>query len=1126
VGILFCFWNTPARGQETRGTILGTVTDSSGATIPNARVTVTNLGTGVAAPSTTNTEGAYAVPFLIPGTYNVKVEHDGFKSAERQPVALRVADRLRLDFVLEVGQVSDRVVVTAEAPLLETATSNRGQVITGKQITHLPLASKNVNRLVDLTAGVQFTGGMQFARPFDGGGSSNFAINGGRTGQNEFQLDGVPNNFTGGHNVSAVPPIESVQEFKVQTNTYDAQYGRTSGGVVSLSVKSGTNRIHGAAYEYLRRTALNANSYANNANNTPRAFYTSDQWGFEIDGPVILPKYNGRDRTFFMFAYERYRDQLPRPTIGSVPTAEQRRGDFSQTRNANGTLRTIYDPLLIRPNPAFDPSRPVTASNLQYLRTPFEGNRIPESRMNPIALKVLADIPLPNQTGDPVTHQNNWLGGGVTENNKNYSFIGRVDHSFGSTWRMFGRFNKEHRDGGQIDYYGWGTAATSKSHGSERDDGAVLDLVGTLSPTTIFNARAGVTWARQGSTPYPFDMASLGIPPQLISQLQNPNRYPIFEFQEYMSTGRNEGNLNSNVNYTFLTNLVKIAGAHSMKFGFEYRMMRAASILRANAQGTYEFSRSWTSLTPQVSDANSGNAIASFLLGYMSEASAAVNVAPYWSWHYPVLFFQDDWQVTPQLTLNLGLRWDYESPPVERYNRQNRGFDFNARNPYQVPGMELRGGLLFAGVDGQPTTTFNKDFNNWQPRVGAAYRPFASKPLVLRGGVGRYFYPLADFGTTTGFSQVTTAVVSTPDFLPFTTLSNPFPNGLAQPPGASQGLRTQVGDSLTFVDPTRRVPNVWQFSAGFQYELIAGFVVDASYVGSRSRELQVNRSWSYLTQEQLALGTAYLNQSVANPFFGVLPPTTPRGAQPTIQRRSLLGQYPQYTGVTGNLSSIGKSWYNAFQLRVERRFSHGLTALVSYTNSKTIEAATFRNPQDTELARELVSHDIPQRLVVSTLYELPVGPGKNWANEGVLSHIVGGWELGANLLWQSGTPMSYPDYYIHGNPKLDEGQSLNRWFNTSRDIWVQRPPDTLRVTPLRSPNIRRHTAPQLDATLIRKFRITEGHTLQFKASAYNATNTPIFNFPNTSPTSSLFGVVPITQLNLPRNVELGLRYAF
>jgi hypothetical protein len=293
-----------------------------------------------------------------------------------------------------------------------------------------------------------------------------------------------------------------------------------------------------------------------------------------------------------------------------------------------------------------------------------------------------------------------------------------------------------------------------------------------------------------------------------------------------------------------------------MKFGGEYRLMHYANLARGNASGTFSFSRSWTSSNPQVNDPTGGNAIASFLLGYMSGASATLNATPYLSWQYPVLFFQDDWQVTRRLTLNLGLRWDLETPPVERFNRQNRGFDFNARSPYQVPGLDLHGGLVFPGAGGEPRGAFNSDRNNWQPRMGVAYRMLQSKPLVFRGGFGRYFLPTTEFGGTIGFSQTTSAQTSTPEFLPYQVLSNPFPNGLIPPPGAERGLATQVGDSVSFNDVNRSIPYVWQFSAGFEYELRPGLLLEATYVGSRTREIGVGKSQSYLTTDQLALGTA------------------------------------------------------------------------------------------------------------------------------------------------------------------------------------------------------------------------------------------------------------------------------
>jgi hypothetical protein len=563
-----------------------------------------------------------------------------------------------------------------------------------------------------------------------------------------------------------------------------------------------------------------------------------------------------------------------------------------------------------------------------------------------------------------------------------------------------------------------------------------------------------------------------------------------------------------------------------MKSGIEYRLIHFANFARNNVSGTFSFDQNWTSSNPQVTDPAGGNSIASFLLGYMSSASATLNATPYLTWKYPVLFYHDDWQMNRRLTLNLGLRWDYESPVAECFNRQNRGFDPTVKRTIQVLGLDLKGGLLFAGVSGQPRGAFDPDWNNVQPRFGLAYRVLSSKPLVLRGSFGRYFLPTASNGGTIGFSQTTSSVTSTADFLPYQTLSNPFPNGLIQPPGSSLGLATQVGDSISFSDPTRAVPKIWQYSAGFEYALLPGLLVDASYGGSQTKQLGVSNSLSFLTPSQLAMGTAYLSTVVSNPFYGVLLVTRSRGAQPTIQRRNLIVQYPQYSGFTISNISIGENWYNALQLKLQKRFSHAFSVLVSYTNSKTMEVVSYLNPQDTKLDRELASFDVSQRLMVSGLFEFPVGPNKRWFSHGLASRIVGSWQVSWNSVKQSGPPMTYPNYYLNGNPKLTSGQSLNHWFDTSPQIWVQPPPDTLRVTPLRSSNIRRHTAPQFDVTLIRDFQIKEGHKLQFKVSSFNITNTPILNFPNTTPTSTLFGVVRITQINLPRSVELGFRYAF
>jgi len=1115
--------------QDNRPSLLGTVTDPTGAVVPGSKITATNRDTGVANATLSNAEGNWTIPYLAPGVYDLRVEQSGFKTFQRGPIELRVNDRTRLDVVMDIGQVSENVKVTAEAPLLEADSSSRGQVIDNREITDLPLGAHNPYTLMNLSTGVQYTGSFIWARPYDSGAVGAFSINGGRNGVNEFQIDGAPNNLVGQNNLAYVPPVEATQEFKVQTNTYDAQYGRTSGGIVNVSIKSGTNHLHGAAYEYMRRTGLTANTFVNNANKSPRTDQLVDQYGFVLNGPVRIPRvYNGKDRTFFTFAMERYRQKDPRPALGSVPTRLERSGDFSQTLTAAGKMYTIYDPLTVSPNPAFNPTRAVSVSNPQFIRFPFEGNRIPDSRKNPIALNVLKDIPEPNQPGDPITHVNNWFAPGVTSDDKFRNFVSRTDHVVSDSLRVYGRWNDSYRDGSARNNNGWLTnAGLLGSAAQRRYRGAVFDIVKNVDSSTVLSARVGYTWHRYWKKYRPVDISYLGFPSSLLNQLETGSTsYPQFIFNGYLQTSEQQFDDLTNEAYSAQANVMKILSSHTLRFGSEFRLLRYSNRAKTNNSGTYNFERNWTSAYPEVLDANSGNSIASFLLGDLASGAANVNASPYVSWRYPVLFLQDDWHVNRKLTLNMGLRWDYEMPPVERFNRQNRGFDFNAKSPPQVPGYDLRGGLLFAGVGGQPRAAFERDLTNWQPRFGLAYKPLGSKPLVFRAGIGRYFLPTTEFGGLLGFARTTNTQTSTADFLPLQTLSNPFPKGLAQPFGSSLGLSTVLGEAISFSDPSRVIPYVWQYSAGLQFEVRPGFLVETSYVGSQTAKLQVSKAQSFLTPAQLALGTPYLSTVVSNPFYGVLPVNSALGVQPTVQRRSLITQYPQFTSVTMNNQSLGRSWYNALQVKIEQRMKYGFSYLVSYTLSKTVETAAFLNPSDTSLSRELVSFDVPHRLIFSGFYEFPVGPGKRFFHHGIASHIIGGWQFSWIATVQSGTPMPLPNYYIYGDPKLESGQDLNHWFNTSKDIWVQPPSDTLRVTKLRSSSIRRYTVPQVDVTLIRDFLIREGHHFQFKVTALNATNTPIFDFPNTTPTSQLFGVVPITQINAPRNVELGFRYAF
>lgn len=1125
--------------QEYRATVFGAIADPTGAAVPNVKVVLANTDTGVVVTTASNNQGQYTVPFVLPGPYKLTVEVAGFKKYERSPIELKTNDSVRIDVTLDVGQVSERVEVKAAVPLLETASADRGQVVSNKSLSELPIQSRNPYTLMNLSTGVQYTGSRLYFRPFDVGALESYSINGGQSGNNAFQLDGVNINRAGSTGVGYTPPAEATQEFKVQTNTYDAQNGRTGGGTVSVSAKSGTNVPHGAAYWYLRRESLYANQFERNrAGLTKLNPQSVDQYGFEVDGPVILPKiYNGKDKTFFMVSMEKYKDTSPLGGAGaqSVPTVLEKAGNFSNSRTGFGAVTVIYDPLSIKPNPAYDPNRPITVSNPQYLRTPFGGNTIPELRKNPVAVKLLAAFPDPNLPGDANSLTNNFLGKNMLEINDYYNVISRVDHTLNSNWRMYGRWNrylrKIYNPSGQA---GYDTPASSGDWFATRGpaDGAAFDIVGMLSPSTILNLRLGFTrfngYAVWNST---YDQSALGLPSSLLTQLQTPDMFPVVSMAGY-SGSRNPGDAIASPanNYSFQSNLTKVAGAHSMKFGFEYIVLQKGSTPHNLTQaGSYGFSRAWTSVAPDVNDSGaSGNSIASMLLGYMSSASAAINMSTLYSWRVPALFLQDNWRVNSRLSLNMGLRWDYESPPVERFDQQVRGFDFSAQSPVQVPGYVLRGGLLFSGVGTNPRNAFNPDWNNFQPRFGIAYRLLKNSPLVFRAGFGLNYLPTTSTGQTTGFSSTTTATTSTADYLPAVTLSNPFPYGLIKPVGSSLGLATNLGDSITANNVYRTIPKMQQYSAGFEYELRPGWLVEASYSGSRTAGLPVTRDLNALSVSQLALGTSYLNTVVSNPFYGLLPVATSRGSLKTTQVRNLLVPYPQYSSVSMAANPLGFTWYNSVQLRLEKRFRDGWSILLSYTNSKNMDATQYKNAQDAKLSRELSGDDVPQRLVATGIFELPWGAGRKWLSQGVAGKILGGWQVSWSTTIQSGTPLSLPgNHYMIGDPKLPKSdQTIYRWFDTSPSLWVARPTDTLRTTQLRSPNIRGFTAPQIDGTLQRVFRIHELHRVHVRLSAFNATNTPILGGVNTDPSSSQFGVVTQSMTNLPRQAELSLKYQF
>ncbi|HYO64203.1 MAG TPA: carboxypeptidase regulatory-like domain-containing protein [Pyrinomonadaceae bacterium] len=1203
-----------AHAQEFRATLTGQVQDPSGAAVPNATVTVRNLSTNQTTTANTGEEGNYTIPFLIPGDYSVTVEAQGFKRVVNDKMTLHVSEKITFDVTLEVGQVADAVTVTAEDPLLEASTASRGLVVENMRVNELPLnLGRNPIMLAVLSPGVTFNGNPQNTRPFDNGDNVQFSINGGLNRHNEFLLDGAPNNaitdpeqnnLRSSNNIAFVPQVDATNEFKVMTNTYDAQYGRTSGGVFNVTTKAGGNDFHGTIYEFLRRYQLDANTFPNNAAGRPRFFTEAgtgrnlggnklDDYGFVLTGPVMLPRfgeggravYSGRNRTFFMFAYQGYKQTRPNTdSVASVPTALERAGDFSQSGI------TIYDPLT------------TTCAGGVCTRQPFPGNRIPAIRLNPVGQAIVNTMPLPN-FGAPGTRFNNFLLGNNIISDDYSSYVARIDHNFNDNWRMFGRYYFNRREEFNIqNALGVGNIGMDAQDPLLRENrGIVLDAVGTLSSTTILNVRTSYSRFIQAAfrqNAQPFDATSLGFPASF-SASRPTDIVPRLQIEQYWGGEtffgwgpRNPSNNVTNV-ITLQANLTHIRGRHTFNIGGEGRDLRpnqrGASFSWGG--GFFQFDRSFTRQNPSAVD-NTGSAIASLLLGYPSGGRIQNLAQQSFRWGYYAGYIQDDIKVTQRLTINLGLRYDYEGPPVERFNRQNRGFAFDETSPLasQIAGRaglsecpscsNLRGGLLFAGVAGQPNEAFERDKDNIQPRVGFAYQ--LRDNTVVRGGYGHYYFPQAEFGGSTGFTIDTFIVPNSTGsgqaagFTPFidpvtgqARFSNPFPSGVSEPLGASRGLLTQAGGAITFGNPDHEIPRVQQWSIGVQHQFPWQVRLDLSYVGSRSNDIltgdwNVQRSGGIGTRninvlsaaqlEQCRQNPTFCNTQVANPFAGLLPGTGLNNA--TVQRRQLLLPFPQFTDVNMAFENVGRIWYDGLQFGIDKRFDSGLTLVSSYTWSKTLEAINFLNNQDAEPTRVISGSDRTHVWAFSGVYLLPVGRGRAYGDgmHKALDLIAGGWELTWIARLQSGNPIPLNgDADLIGDPSIGDPSLTGLWFNNcvqrangnfvggtntpcDNPAWRLRSlrgfggnstADTLRTTPLRVSSLRDHSPPQLDMGLNKSFHFGEVTRLQFRAEAFNVTNTAWFNAPEANPNNPNFGRVNLGgQRNFPRQVQLGFKFIF
>ena len=1142
--------------QEARGTISGTVKDASGAVTPGATVTITNVAMQTTVTIVTNEAGFFQAPFLIPGTYRVSAELSGFKKAARQ-IELRIADRLEANLTLETGVTAEVITVTADTPLLETGNASLGNVVDARRIAQLPTPHGDPYALIGLAAGVTYTGSARLDRPFEPTHIVGYAMDGTRGNRSDLTIDGVPSTATANANeviASYVPPAEIVQEFKVQTATFDAASGNTEGGVVNLMIKSGTNVLRGTASIAKTPKALFANDFFGNANNIPLSDFDYNRYGATAGGPVVLPGYNGRGRTFFMYGFEGIHESRPRNNgTPTVPTEKMRNGDFSELL-ALGSQYQIYNPFTRR-----------SIGNGRFQQDPFPGNIIPQSLINPVARAALEYIGKPRTTGN-ADGTNNFQNPSLPEDIKYANNTIRVDHNLTNKQRMYARVSWYDRNSNYNNYFN--NLATGEWFKFVSRQVAV-DHVYALSNSTVLNLRYGYNWFVRGTTSNPanhgFDLGTLGFPASYNAAIpEDIRRFPRFDITGYQGTGV-AGEERPNETHSFMATLSKSAGAHSLRSGMEFRQYRETNQFSANNQtGQFNFDSTWTRGPLDNSTAapgSLGQSFASFLLGLPSSGSVA-RVSDLdeksQTWGF---YAQDDWRVNSRLTLNLGLRYEFETPLTEAQNRSIRNFDINAvqtieaaararyaLNPtpeVAASAFNVRGGLTFAAVNGEPSGLYETPKTNLMPRAGFTYK--LNEATVVRGGYGMFYGFLGQRRgdvIQSGFSQNTNIIPSLDNGLTFiATLSNPFPNGIQEPAGSALGIATFLGQGITYFNPNPKSSRTQRWQIGVQRELPARMTIEASYVGNYGSKLQTSRNLNATPNQYLSTlpvrDTAridYLGANVPNPFFGLMPSTAIAALQgQNIARERLLRPYPEFDSVN-TTTNEGWSWYHALQLNLQRRFSGGYTLSSSYTYSKFREAVDFLNAADAEPWEGVSSVDTPHRFTVNGILELPFGKGRRFGSGAnpLVNGFIGGWQLSGIYSYQSGFPLSWGNIIFTGNiDDIDLPASERtpaRWFNTDagfNKVSTQQLGSNVRTFPLRLENVRADGVNNVDLSLTKSTTI-RGKTIELRLDSLNAFNHPQF-MPGvqTGPTSATFGQVPAaSQQNYARRTQVLLNFRF
>lgn len=1164
---------TAAVAQEYRGTIEGRVVDESRSALPGVTVSAKHTATGLGAVAVTNSQGAYELPLLPPGIYAMTFELQGFRRVERGKVEVRVADRVVIDVEMKVGQLTETITVTASTPVLETGTASTGQVIDSKRLELMPLSDGNPFTLVRLAGGVVPFGDLRYFRPFDNNATAEFTASGAPT-SNAYTIDGAPNNAHRQGNADTrmafTPPAGAVEEFKVETSTFDAGHGRAAGATINVAMKAGSNTYRGDGYYHFRNEGMAENDYFLELRNQPEPTLDYNRRGFTLGGPATLPKmYSGRNRTFFFTAFEWLDDVFPDASQRTVPTVKMREGDFSELLPLG--IR-IYDPLTAFTN---------AAGRIE--RLPFDNNIIPPERISPVAREIMKYFPMPNQPAD-LQGRNNYItiGDDAATRSDDYSTMNfRVDHNLSPAHKVSGRYSWNKRREARGHWAGEVNAVRPVGfYGYRVNDSFGLDYIWTRSSSSFINVKG--SWGRfqefdTRQNQDVFDPASLGFSAQTVSLFRGYKYLPQMDVDSVDDIGATWLGGITSQGWAFQPTWTKLAGRHSFRTGYDLRINREDENFDGHAAGLYQFRGNFVRQFDNSSN-QTGMDLATLLLGVPTGGRIENFDNRHNQVIYHGVFVQDDWRVSNKLTLNLGLRYEFEGAPSERLNRNVRGFDPNAilnltqqaeanyaANPIpELPVSEFhaRGGVRY--TDDGNRGFWSADTNNLQPRVGVVYA--ITDKMIVRSGWAIYTQPAYVHGSRQlGFTSQGNLVPTLDGGLTFrASLFNPFPDGIPEPVGAELGPNTNVGGTLArfYDDIDYKNGQAMRFVIGIQRELPWRFMVEANYIGTRAYDLRTDVQVNYLPNEWLSTSPErdqaridYLNStsganSVPNPLRGLVPGTNLNGQ--TTSRQRLLRPFPAFESIEGRRYD-GSSRYDALQLRVDRRFSQGVSVLATYTYSRDLEKVTRLNEGDSDYEERPARGDVPHRFTINPIVELPFGRGRRFGTNanGWLDRLIGGWAIAGVYQYSSGEPLTIGNVYYNGDiqslkTRITQGIDVNEpvfdisgfYFHdaavqvngvVSRALQLADPRKNLdrnlRTLPSRTRNFRGTPQNFLDFAIVKNLAVVGRARAQFKLEVYNATNYVWFRNPNLTVTNIDFGKVT-SQGNLPREIQLSARISF